>query len=150
MSENTEQFDFGIQRIWQHNKRLVIISTLGDMSRAAIDVWAEVIIETCKNWSAGSPLLLMHDLSHKNQGITPYSLKRAEDTYKAVPDSIQFQAYIAVVFSNNLATRLASVFFYRQRGKHKNVHEKLFVDKEAAQQWLESHMQPENFKNETA
>lgn len=141
--ERIEQFDYGIQRIWRHDGRLVEIRTEGNMARDAIDTWAEVVMETARGWSAGSPILIFHNLSYKNQGITPYSMKRAEDTYSAVPDDPKIETYVAVLLNETLFTRMVSLFFRRNRGKYKNVHERVFTRHDSALAWLESQLIPE-------
>lgn len=130
-----ETYPFGITREWLDDNRIVVIKTEGNMARAAIDTWAHVVIETAKNWDADQPLFLLHDLSSKDQGLTPYSRQRADETYHAVHPGTK--GCIAVVIREGVINRLMSLFYFRRRtDRGMNLNEKLFTTREEGLAWL--------------
>jgi hypothetical protein len=130
-----EQYPFGITREWLDDNRIAVIKTEGNMARAAIDTWAEVVMDTARNWSLDQPLFLMHDLSSRDQGLTPYSRQRADETYQAVRPGTK--GYIAVVVREGVINRLVSLFYFRRRTEHgMNLDEKLFTQREEGLAWL--------------
>ncbi|MDX1995019.1 MAG: hypothetical protein SF029_21745 [bacterium] len=133
-ADELERYPHGISREWEDDRRIVIISTQGDMSQAAIDVWANLVIRTVQEWPHTEPVYILHDLSSRNQGFTPYSRKRAEDTYRAVqPDQM---VYIAVVLRDGFINNLISVFLRRRKGARQNIREQVFTSRFTALDWL--------------
>jgi hypothetical protein len=78
-AERVESFEYGIVREWYFQDHLAAIRTQGIMARAAIDVWAASISGVFEAWPSDRPLCLIIDLTHKNQGMSPYANLRARD-----------------------------------------------------------------------
>jgi hypothetical protein len=130
-----ERYPFGITREWIDDERIVVITTQGDMSRAAIDTWANVVMDTAANWNPDQPFFLLHDLSSKDQGLTPYSRQRAEETYDALRPGTS--GCIAVVIREGFVNRLVSLLYFRRRkARGMNLEERLFTTKADALTWL--------------
>ncbi|MCU0495752.1 MAG: hypothetical protein MUF87_00210 [Anaerolineae bacterium] len=128
-----EHYAYGITREWNDDHSIVIVATQGDMARGAIDTWADVLIETIKVWDTDKPILVLHDLSHRNQGLSQYSRQRAEELYNYIP--VDKPTYAAIVISDGLVSRLISIFFVmRWRGNH--IHERIFTNRKEALAWL--------------
>ncbi len=138
---SVEYFDYGITRTWLHGKRLAIIKTEGNMSRPAIDIWADLTIQTMQHWEAGFPMLIMHDLSSKNQGLTPYGMKRNNDIRRRIPRN--GPVYIAVVFKNTALVKLAFSLIRKGSEFPTNVGVQIVNTPEAGVRWLEKYL-PEN------
>jgi len=140
MTDGLETFPHGQTRHYTDGGNIVIIRGSGDMSRSATDVFMNLIVDTMQTWSAGENIYALVDVSHKNQGFTPYSRQRAQDTLRHLPT--QGQHYVAVVLSNYIFSRLLNVFLMTQRGKYKNMHLRMFHGDEAeALAWLRQHQQ---------
>lgn len=134
-----EQYEYGHSREWLNvsdTYRIAIINGSGNMARASIDVWADVVIDTLNNWSwEAYPLHILLDLSTKGQGITPYSRERAEGVYKFIPP--KSTGYAAIVIPDGPINRLVSLFFVRRRiDRGINVQERVFTRREDALNWL--------------
>lgn len=130
-----EYYDFGITREWIEDNRIVVITTQGDMSRAAVDTWADLVIDTASNWEANKPVFLLHDLSSRDQGLTPYSRERADQTYDAVKSGTE--GCIAVVVREGVINRLISLLYFRHRKERgMNLQERLFITRPEAESWL--------------
>jgi hypothetical protein len=135
-SDQVEQFDKGIRRRWL-TPRIVVIETEGDMSMAAIDSWAQISIETYNNYPAQYPsIFALHDLSHPNQRITPYSRQKAQDVYKYI--NMQRPIYVALVLQNSLLSQLASILSRIWDRPYPNMHQKIFTTRAAAVEWLQA------------
>lgn len=87
MRPNAETYPYGIVREWLDDRRIVAISSEGDMQRPAIDTWAQVCIATQREWPSGVTVLCLCDLCRSVQSFTPYALRRTEDILRARPDS---------------------------------------------------------------
>lgn len=128
-----EHYAYGITREWNRDHSLVIVTTEGDMSRGAIDTWADLIRETLITWDADKPILILQDLSNRNQGLTQYARQKAEDLYAVIP--LDKPTYSALILNEGLVTRLISVFFVmRWRGNH--IHERIFNTRKDGLAWL--------------
>lgn len=103
-----ETFDYGITREWLDGGALVVIRTQGDMRRAAIDAWAQVVQSTIDVQRERDVLAVLHDLSHPSQGFTTYSRQRALDTLAMIPKNKS--AYTALVLRDKLETQLIKIF----------------------------------------
>lgn len=140
-STPVEHYDYGIRREWLDDHQIVMISTQGDMSRDAVDTWAELVIATAKNWTADKPIYIIHNLSARSQGFTPYSRQRAEETYDYI--AAGQQAYIALVLPDGVIPRLVSLFLRRRKGSTGNIQERIFTSVEDALAWIRRMQQPD-------
>lgn len=139
----TENFGEGISRTWLYEKRLAVIASEGNMRREVVDIWAEAVIQTYQQWDSGWPLLVLHDLSHKNQGITPYAMRRTEDTLEALPKSDDFYGRAAIILRDGLVARVGASLVNRLRKRAKNRFEiMIFFRHELALAWLEEMLPP--------
>lgn len=127
-----EELGYGIQRSYLEEGRIVQIKTEGNMSRPAIDAWAQGYIESIQRWKKGQNIYVLSDLSHKNQGMTPYARQKANDAYKVMPPDVK--AFVATILPNTIVFRLISLFIH-QRREHHIVH-RLFLNREEGLSWL--------------
>lgn len=127
-----EQYDYGITREYIDDGQIAVITTQGDMRRAAIDTWADLSIDTMQTWKPERPILILQNLSHKDQGITPYSRKRAEDAFKQIPSQ---PLYSAIILPNSFINRVIGLFVGRQR-MGQNQESRIFTNLEDGLAWL--------------
>lgn len=129
-----EHFGQGIRRYWL-TTRVVVIETDGDMSIQAVDQWAEVVVETINGYPASEPaVFLLHNLSHPNQRITPYSRQKAQSIYSRL--DTHRPVYMAVVMAHPVLIQIASVLARVWLTPKASMQQKLFVTPEAALEWL--------------
>jgi len=114
-----------------------VIETEGDMSIAAIDSWAQTSVDTYNNYPSQYPsIFALHDLSHPNQRITPYSRQKAQEIYKYI--NMQRPIYVALVLQNSLLSQLASILSRIWDRPYPNLHQKIFTTRVAAEDWLQN------------
>lgn len=107
-TDNTEQYGYGITRTLIDDNTIVIVRTQGDMSRNAINTWASLIILTMQEWDSERPLAMLHNLSHPQQGYTPFSQKRTQDIVNARPEGLK--VYSAVVLPRTFMYHIIEMF----------------------------------------
>jgi len=133
---DAEQFNYGITRVQSRDGRVVIITSEGDMTRHAIDEWYDVVHDTLVNWSNGTTVRLCLDLTHPNQGVTPYSMSRIPELYQLAEVKLDMKAKVAIVLRNWLVIRIFTAIFKHIRENHINVDEKIFHTRDEASAWL--------------
>lgn len=134
--QNLETFGYGVKRYTIEQDRIIVIETEGNMSRAAIDTWADLTIQTLQQEDDGTPLLLLQNLSNKNQGFTPYTRKRTDDVLHNYPH--RRQTRVATVLPDTFIVRLVKGVL-RQRGwKATHIQERIFTSYPQALDWLRS------------
>ncbi|MEL7435512.1 MAG: hypothetical protein AAFN11_16305, partial [Chloroflexota bacterium] len=132
-----EIFKYGISRAFFDEGDIAVIKTEGDMSRDAINTWASLLILTMQEWDTSRPLLALHDLSHPNQGITPYTRQRAVDLMNYRPDGLKI--YSALLLPNTFMSRILEMFIRTPRLQSANHHLKVFNCIDEALVWLRQH-----------
>jgi hypothetical protein len=133
-SNTVESYDFGICRSWLDNGRIVLIKTEGDMSRKAINTWASLLILTMQEWEKDKPLACLHDLTHPNQGLTPYTRERTADILKAIPNTRPM--YSAIVLPQTFMYRIIEMFVRTPIFRHPQHEIRVFPDVESGLKWL--------------
>lgn len=117
----------------------VIIGT-GQMERAVIDEWADLVIETILTWPPERrPISLLLDLTSDTQGFTPYARKRAEEVYDAVPAG--GIVYGAIVIRAGIINSIISLFVRRHQSKAGEIYERVFTALDDALAWLRAQQQ---------
>jgi hypothetical protein len=142
MGEKVETYPYGITREWQHNKRLVIVQTQGDMSDEAVNEWADLLLKTFSEMPEEGAFFFIDDLSHPNQGITPNAMKRGREVLSATPRTRK-QLYFAVVLANSFINRLTAVLMKQFMSWNSNVVYGIFTSREDANKWVMENMQKE-------
>jgi hypothetical protein len=80
-------------------------------------------------------MFILHDLSSRDQGLTPYSRERVEDTYNAVRPGTR--GAVAVVIRDGVINRLVSLLYFRRRkDRGMKLDERLFTNRAEALAWL--------------
>ena len=133
-TDNTEQFDYGITRTSIDDGAIIIVRTQGDMSRNAINTWASLIILTMQEWKSDRPLALINNLSHPQQGFTPFSQKRTQDIVKARPKGLT--VYAAVVIPRTFMYHILEMFSRTPIFKQTGQHVQFFNTEEQAIEWI--------------
>jgi len=135
----TQSYAFGVRVEWSDDNRLATISTDGDMSREAIDLWAEVTLDIIQQWPQGEMTYLLFNMTGPKQGYTPYAARRTRDLYKSVPNHAE--GYVAVVMRDTLILRMMSFLMHYEltmmRGKAK---QQFFISVDDAYRWLHEKM----------
>lgn len=133
--QDVEVYSFGITRSMSKDGHITIIRTEGDMSRDAINTWASLLILTMQEWKSDRPLALLHDLTHPNQGLTPYARERTIDLVKRCPKGLI--VYSAVVLPRTFMHRIIDMFL-RTPIFHQPGHEIcIFPAENLAIEWLQ-------------
>ena len=131
-----ESFNFGITREWRDNPPIAIISTEGNMARDAVDEWTSVVRKTVQEWDFDTPMCILADLSSPAQGITPYSLKCAEDIYMYMANTSSSTVYLSILLRDTLLIRLTNTILRRLRARTKKIQTNFTTSREQALQWL--------------
>jgi len=142
MSQIIENYSYGVTREWKCNGQLVIIQTQGGTSNEAIDVWAELAIQTLKEMPEDGAFFFIDDLSHPDTNLTPYGAKRSRDILNAAPLHRE-RFYIATVITHSFVNRLAKILispFLSFRTKAEHV---LFTTRIEADEWIAECMKRE-------
>ncbi len=129
-----EYYGGGLARQWIDDNQIVIIITVGDMTHAGIDAWADLLVDTVRGWPPDRPILILHDLSHPNQGFTSYARERAADLYTALPSDRE--VYHALVVNVSFVRAMINFFLRRRRSSMGKLHERMFTSNREALRWL--------------
>jgi hypothetical protein len=132
--DNAECYNYGISCSLLDKGQIVLIKTQGDMSRNAINTWASLIILTIQDWDKEKPLAVLHDLTHPNQGLTPYARERTAELLKHIPNTCQ--TYSAVVLPPTFMNRIIDMFVRTPIFRHPHHEIRVFVDTETGLTWL--------------
>ena len=104
------------------------------MSRNAINTWASLLILTLQDWHKEAAIAALLDLSHPNQGLTPYTRERTAELLKHIPSNRQ--TYSAVVLPQSFMFRIIEMFI-RTPIFRQPCHEiRVFTNRETALEWL--------------
>ncbi len=131
-----EDFGYGVTLHWMGNGQIAVIETQGDMSREAIDVWADLVIRLLHQGQSDDSIFMLQDLSHKNQGVTPYGMKRNKDIQRHL--SRRGAVYMAIVFRNPMLVKMAFSLIRRGTGFPENVEVKIVGTQAEGLVWLEA------------
>jgi hypothetical protein len=135
MSDSTiETYEYGITRQWLDGGRIAQITTQGDMTRGAVDQWAELVIDTVRTWPDDGPIFLLEDLSHRYQGFTHYARQRAEDTYRSLKEGQR--GYLALILRHSIIMQIISLFLRRRPPGPGIIEERIFTSYDEALRWL--------------
>ena len=135
-SAQREDLGKGVRRYWL-TPRIVVIETDGDMSPAAIDVWAEATKQAVLNYpTEHKSIYLLQNLAHPNQRITPYARQKTETLYTSMV--LTRPVYIAVVLQNSFVNQIVSMFVRLWDRSQPLVKQRIFISSDAAIHWLES------------
>lgn len=127
-----EELGYGTQRYWLDDGQIVVIYGGGNMARAAVDVWANAMLNTMTHFP-GDTIYIVLDISHPNQGFTPYARAKAEEIYAQVG---QRTVYCAIVLRNSIIAPIISAFVRYFPRRRLNIYQQIFTDKDAAFNWL--------------
>lgn len=140
-ADAVEMCGFGVTRQYLFDRRIMVIRTEGDMGQAAVDRWAQTVIESVQTWQRGRPILVLHDLSTRSQGLTPYARRRAEEIYTYAPPDVL--CAVALVLAPGVMTRLVQLLLRLPSFNRPNVQQQIFTDEARALFWLQQRMHPD-------
>ncbi|HRE48426.1 MAG TPA: hypothetical protein PLD47_11940 [Aggregatilineales bacterium] len=130
-----ETFEFGITRDFLDEGRIVVFTSAGDMRRAAVDVWFEVVKQTYASWLPGKPLFVLHDLSAPGNAMTPYLRQKAYALYEI--DLAHIPAgRIAVAAPDTLLMRLMAILLRERDKRFRRNAQRIFASRGDALRWL--------------
>ncbi|HEX2621924.1 MAG TPA: hypothetical protein VHL11_17325, partial [Phototrophicaceae bacterium] len=112
--KQNEVLPYGITLNWSDDDRIAIIATEGNMTRAAIDTWAELTMRVGRSWEPGQRLSMLFNMTGPGQSYTPYAAKRTVDVYRATPPGLTGD--IAIVMRNTVVVQLLMILI-RQEGR---------------------------------
>lgn len=147
--DSIDEISAHIRRSWYAGGRIVSYEIF-DISRAIVNEWSNLTIETIRSWPPGQPYLALHDISHRgvamkysglhlniiNPAITEEGKERLCDLIK---EGMTFHGYIAPLVSIHFSGYFTRVLTAKelQRQSAPNIQHKIFTEREAALRWLE-------------
>ena len=135
-SNQREDLGKGVRRYWL-TPRIVVIETDGDMSPAAIDVWAVATAQAVRDYPPEyKSIYLLQNLVHPNQRITPYARQKTETLYNSM--ILTRPVYVAVALQNSFVNQIVSMFVRLWDRSQPLVTQRIFTSSDAAIHWLES------------
>jgi hypothetical protein len=132
--QTTETLAYGMTRRWVDDDQIAIVKTQGDMSHAAIDAWADMLIEMLTDWPAGQDIAFLHDLRAPAQGLSPYARRRVMDILAAIPDDRP--TYTAILLPHTFVNRIIMMFVRTRPFRQKQHDVRVFNTQEDALAWL--------------
>lgn len=154
LPDSVDEISTYIRRSWYAEGRIVSYEIF-DISRAIVNEWSNLTIETIRSWPPGQPYLALHDISHRgvamkysglhlniiNPAITDEGKERL---FKLLKEDVHFRGYIAplvsIHFSGYFTRVLTAKELQRQSAPH--MQYKIFTEREAALRWLEGVINP--------
>lgn len=127
---------------WFSEHRIVCIALQGGR-RADVDVFCDAIIETVTTWDKEKPFLIIYDLSHAS--VTPYSRKRSEDVYAAIPTDI-FGRTAIIVPHNPIGFLMKNIGQRYMRVVNKRMRREFFYTRTVAIEWLEQQFSASQYR----
>lgn len=106
-----ETFEHGVTRQYLDGRSIVVIKS-STPSRASTDVWANLVLDTIRDWPHDRPYLAVYDTSES--GITPYSRHKSNEVADAsIPLLDGLPAAYAVVLPRNVIGQIIKLFAER-------------------------------------
>lgn len=139
--QGQENYDFGVIRAWLDDYQICYIQTDGCMQRDGVDTWADLIIATIEAWPTERPIVMLQNLTHPNQGFTPYSRYRGLDILSSVPPN--HIAICAIVMQKSLINRFLG-FLFNSMNFRNGISIRIFTDNDEALTWLRTEIQEHN------
>lgn len=118
---------------WFVDDKIVCFSLVGGR-RVDVDIFCDSIIETVVNWNKAKPLLIAYDLSRAS--VTPYSRKRSDEVYAAIPTDV-FGRTAIIVPHNPIGFLMKNIGQRYMRVMNKRMRREFFYSKEESIKWLE-------------
>lgn len=118
---------------WFVDDKVVCFSLVGGR-RVDVDIFCDSIIETVVSWDKAKPLLIVYDLSRAS--VTPYSRKRSDEVYAAIPTDV-FGRTAVIVPHNPIGFLMKNIGQRYMRVMNKRMRREFFYSKEESIKWLE-------------
>lgn len=128
---------------WWHDDALVIIRGSGDMSRRALDHWANCVLSAINSFPEFSPVFMMFDLSSPKQGFTPYSRSVIDRLYQHLPNKL---IYLGIFMREGIISRIISLYVNRREGRDLTI--RMFFDEHKTIDWLYTMMRQHGMLDE--
>ena len=122
---------------WYRSGDVDIITSEGDMRRAAIDVWANLLREIIDSKPTSDTHFVLLNLTGPKQATTPYSMQAARQLAQYVMDARDGNTYAAVLMKNALLVGIIRAFFHQFFARQEKLVYRLFTDEAEAMTWLE-------------
>ena len=126
---------------WYRDGVIDMITSDGDMRRAAVDIWAGMLREILDYRPSAEPNFVMLDLTGSKQSTTPYSMGITRQMAQYVTESREGKTYAAVVMKNALLVGIIRAFFYQHFAKQEKLIYRLFTDDAEGLAWLQEQVQ---------
>ncbi len=147
--DSVDEISAHIRRSW-YAERCIVSYEILDISRAIVNEWANLTVETILSWPPDRPYLALHDISHRgvamkysglhlniiNPAITDEGKERL---FNLIKENTSFRGYIAPLVSIHFSGYFTRVLTAKelQRQSIPNIQHKIFTEREAALRWLE-------------
>ncbi len=110
MPDRNDEHSYGIEVTWK-TPNYAVVTSQGEMSRQAINAWADTVIATIQTHNSSQPLFLLVDLTHPNQKYSLHGIERSRDVYRSIPH--QKSVTFAVAVAQGPVHHLAMIFLTR-------------------------------------
>lgn len=136
MPEGVQTYPYGTQRYFLDDAGIVVVVGSGDMRRPGVDEWAEVMTDTINTFPNPARTFMLLDLTHPDQGFTPYSRVKASEVASRIQAGRTL--IIALLFDNSILNNIVAIFMNRivMMMMQSRLLFKTFLDREQALAWL--------------
>jgi hypothetical protein len=135
MPEGAETYPYGTQRYFLDDGGIVVVVGGGDMRRPSVDEWAEVMTDAINAFPHPTHTFMLLDLTHPNQGFTPYSRVKASEIASRIQAGRAL--IIALLFDNSILNNIVVIFMNRiVMMMQSKIVFKTFLNREQALAWL--------------
>jgi hypothetical protein len=135
MSETqVEIFPYDARRYRIEDGEVVVIYGSGDMSREALNAWADLVVNTVREQPVDAKVYILLDLTNPRQGFTPYTRTVIELVYKSLPTDRDI--YAAVLMRDSILIQIVTGLVNRLHRTRAGITQRLFNNRDAALNWL--------------
>jgi hypothetical protein len=117
-----------------YNGRLIVY-TLTDSSREAVEAYISDAIEMMKRLPPGQPLYTMHDISARSVSLTPHFRTRLNDIADYIREH-NLSGSSAVILPNTFMNRIFALFA-GSFSRRANMEQRLFTRLDDATRWMD-------------
>lgn len=118
---------------WLENGQIIAFTVL-DSHQTTVDTYIQACFEYLDSLADDGTIFMLHDISDKNVGLTPYFRKRLEDIAKHIKEKA-LQGYSAVLLPDTMLSQIM-VNFGRLFSRQSGVQQVFFTKPDKARQWL--------------
>ena len=127
-----EQLGYGVIREMPYEGQITVY-TVENLSRDAIDAWAEDRREMIDHFPSDATMRTIHIIDDASGFISPYATARIRES---VHYAAKVKGYTAVVVSESLTARMVEIMLRKLAGVIRNWKFRFFHSRQEAEKWL--------------